>query len=100
MPADWKSIADLEDHFRRHGRTVGVRTVAQYAALSLTVIREGIPFQYRLGVRKRLGRYHVRRRLFVALQDDDQTILSLDRKTENYVRNLPDSTYGTERRPR
>jgi hypothetical protein len=97
MPADWKTIADLEDHFRRHGRTVGAHTAEQYAALALLVIREGVPFRYRLGSQDRFGRYHVRRRLFVALRDDGETILTLDRKSENYVRTLRDSTYSRER---
>jgi hypothetical protein len=97
MPADWKSITDLEDHFRRHGRAVGARNVKQYAELALMTIHEGVLFQYRLGSRRRLGRYHVRRRLFVALQDDGERILTLDRRSENYVRTLPDSTYSSER---
>jgi hypothetical protein len=100
MPAQWKTIADLEDHFRRHGRAVGARSVEQYAELALLTVREGVRFQYRLGARSRIGRYHVRRGLFVALQDDEETILTLDRKSENYVRTLPDSTYARERRPR
>lgn len=97
MPLAWRSIADLEDHFRRHGRAVGARGVEQYAELALLTIREGVLFQYRLGSRRRFGRYHVRRGLFVALQDDGETILTLDRRSENYVRTLPDSTYSRER---
>ncbi|HZO32869.1 MAG TPA: hypothetical protein VFH48_43560 [Chloroflexota bacterium] len=97
MPAEWKSIADLGDHFRRHGRAVGARDVEQYAELARLVIREDVPFQYRLGARRRFGRYYRRRGLFVALQEDGETILTLDRKSENYVRALPDSTYDTER---
>jgi len=97
MPADWKSIDDLEDHFRRHARAVGARTIEEYADLALLVIREGIFFRYRLGSHIRFGRYHVRRRLFVALQDDGETILTLDRRSENYVRTLRHSTYSHER---
>jgi len=100
MPASWKSTADLEDHFRRHRRAVGARSVEQYAELALLTIREGIVFHYRLGSRRRIGRYHIRRGLFVALQDDGETILTLDHKSENYVRNLPSSTYAAERRGR
>jgi hypothetical protein len=100
MPAQWTSVDDLEDHFRRHGREVGARSVEQYAEIALAVIRDGILFEYRLGARRRLGRYHIRRHLFVALQEDGETILSLDHKSENYVRTLPDSTYGTRRRSR
>jgi len=56
MPASWKSTADLEDHFRRHRRAVGARSVEQYAELALLTIREGIVFHYRLGSRRRIGR--------------------------------------------
>jgi hypothetical protein len=100
MPVAWKSQRDLEDHFRRHGRAVGAGTVDEYAELALLTVREGVQFRYRLGVRQRFGRYHLRRRLFVALEDDGETVLTLDRRSENYVRTLPDSTYGSERRRR
>jgi len=100
MAAAWKSIADLEDHVRRHGRAVGARSIEQYAELAVVTIRDGVLFHYRLGSRRRIGRYHVRRGLFVALQENGETILTLDRESENYVRTLPDSTYATERRPR
>src|SRR5690242_15486082 len=71
MSADWKTIDDLEDHFRRHGRAVGARTIGQYAELALLTVREDVRFQYRLGARRRVGRYHIRRGLFVALEEGE-----------------------------
>jgi hypothetical protein len=91
MP-DWKRPTDLEDHFRRHGREVGARTAAQYHALALRTIERGVRFtSLRTGV-LRIGYYDMRNHHFVVMEDEE-TIVSLSRRSENHVRTLARSTY-------
>jgi len=94
QPLEWDSRRSLEDHFRRHGAEVNARAVEQYLQFARTTIENGVRFTYRQTSRRRVGYYHRRSGRFVALKDDDATILSLSRRSENYVRTLPDSTYG------
>ena len=91
--ADWKSRDDLEDHFRRHGAEVGARDVAEYIRLANVTIRDGIRFTYRLTGTPRIGYYHPRSKRFVAMNEAG-LILSLSRRSENYVRAQARSTYG------
>lgn len=66
----------------------------EYLQLARTTIDTGTPFTFRTSARPRIGYYHLRSRRFVVLRDDGETILSLSRRSENHVRQLPDSTYG------
>jgi hypothetical protein len=90
----WNDQDSLADHFRRYGRQVGARTLAEFDALARQTIERGIRFTFRTTARHRIGYYDRRRHRLVILQDDDETIISLSRRNENYVRNLVDSTYG------
>ena len=91
MP-DWKKRGNLVDHFTRHGAEVGAQTVDQHHALALRTIERGVRFTFlRTGV-LRIGCYDARSRRFVVLEDDE-TILSLSRRSENHVRTLTRSTY-------
>jgi len=83
----------LRRHFRDHGRDVGARTMEDYLHVALLTIERGERFTFRQTARQRVGYYHRRTRRFVVVRDDDQTILSLYRCSENNVRTLPDSTY-------
>ena len=94
LPLEWDSRHSLEDHFRRHGREVNARTVEEYDRLARVTVQNGVRFTYRLTSRQRIGYYHRRSGRFVAMKDDGETILSLSRRNENYLRTLVDSTYG------
>ena len=91
--ADWKTRTAMEDHFRRHGKEFGARSVDDYARLADLTVREGTRFAYRMTGKLRIGYYHERSKRFVVL-DDEGKILSLSRRSVNYVRTQPGSTYG------
>lgn len=65
----------------------------RYVQLAQETIRHGTRFTFRQTSRHRVGYFHVRSHRLVILMDDEQTILSLSRRSVNYVRTLPDSTY-------
>ena len=44
--ANWKSVDDLEGHFRSHRRLLGVATVADYDASAQATIEAGAYFEY------------------------------------------------------
>ena len=88
--ADWKTRSTLEDHFRRHGKEVGARSVDDYARLADLKIPEGTRFTYRMTGKLRIGYYHERSKRFVVL-DDEGKLLSLSRRSVNYVRTQPGS---------
>jgi hypothetical protein len=90
---EWTSQAFLEDHFRRHGAEVGARSIDRYVRLAHETIRDGVRFTFRRTSVLRVAYYHVRSRRLVILSGDEDTILSLSRRSANYVRTLPDSTY-------
>jgi hypothetical protein len=92
--ADWKSRADLEDHFRRHGAEVNARDVAAYARLADETVERGIRFTFVRTGRLRIGYYHRRRGHFAAVDADSGETLSLSKESENYVRCLDGSTYS------
>lgn len=91
--AEWKSRDDVEDHFARHGAEVNARDVAAYARIADEVMARGARFGYRLTERRRVGYYERRRGYFVATDAVTGEVLSLSKRSENYVRALPDSTY-------
>ncbi|MDP8923148.1 MAG: hypothetical protein M3O34_09775 [Chloroflexota bacterium] len=94
--AGWRSRSELERHFRRHHRLLGVRSVAAYDASACETIDLGTYFEYRdleTG-EPRVGYYHRETRRFDGLTDDETTILTHFRCPEGYVRNnLRGSTY-------
>ena len=59
---------------------------------SETVAR-GVQFTYHLTGRPRIGYFDRRRGRFVAVDPLSDAILSLSKRSETYVRNLPNSTY-------
>lgn len=94
--ADWRSRGELERHFRRHHRLLGVTTVAVYDASARETIEGGTCFEYRDldSDDPCVGYYHPETRRFVGLSDDEVTILTHYRCPEGYVRNnLRGSTY-------
>jgi len=91
--SEWRTPEHLEDHFRRHGAEVGARTVADYARMASETVACGVRFTYHLTGRPRIGYFDRRRGRFVAVDPLSDAILSLSKRSENYVRNLPTSTY-------
>jgi hypothetical protein len=94
--AEWRSRADLEDHFRKHGARVGVRTVEEYEASSREVIDIGTYLEYRdreTGA-WRVGYYDRATERFVAVTGDELEIVSHFRADERYVSGLWRSTYA------
>ena len=94
--AEWQSPEHLSDHFRRHHRLLGVRTIAAYDASARAIIEVGTYFEYRDPdtAEPRVGYYEPATRRFTALSDDESTILTHFRCPERYVRDtLEGSTY-------
>ena len=87
--ADWRTRGELERHFRRHHRLLGVRSIAAYDASARETIDLGTYFEYRAleSGEPRIGYYHSQTRRFVGLTDDATTILTHFRCPEGYVRN-------------
>ncbi len=93
----WNDEHDsLLDHFNPYGAEVRARTPADFVRLAHETMRDGKRFAFRRGPRTRVGYFHRRTRRFAVLTADEAAILSLSTKSENHVRHLPDSTYGTE----
>ena len=90
----WRSQDFLDDHFRRHGAEVGARTLERYVEFAHETRRRGVRFTSRRSARSRVGYYHLKSHRLVILTGDEETVLSLSRRSTNYVRTLPDSTYG------
>ena len=67
--------------------------MADYARLADLTIRDGVRFTYRLSGKVRIGYYHPKSKRFVAMYAAGR-VLSLSRRSENYVRTQPASTYG------
>lgn len=93
MP-DWQSRGHLEDHFAKHGRGVGARTIAEYDSSARTTMRFGTIFSYedrKTGL-TRVGVYHRETALFTVVSDDDR-IVNHFRCDEEYIMDLPENTY-------
>ena len=95
--ADWRSEGYLQDHFRRHGRRLKLRTVAAYEASARETIEAGTYFEYRdLDTNTpRVGYYARATRRLTVLSYDESVILTHYRCSEQYVtETLPGSTYA------
>ena len=86
----------LADHFHRYGADVRARTSTDFLRLVHQTMRDSIRFTFRRGPRARVGYYHARTGRFVVLTGGENAILSLSKRSENHVRQLPDSTYGAK----
>lgn len=96
MPT-WPSTSYLREHFRKHHRLLGVRTVAEYDASARETVEFGTYFEYRdlESNELRVGYYHPETRRFTGLSDDEAIITTHLRCPESYVRNnLRGSTYA------
>ena len=91
----WNAEHDsLDYHFRKYGREIGAPTPDAYVRSAHETMRHGERFTFRRGPRTRVGYYHRRSRRFVVLTEREDRILSHSRKSENHVRQLPDSTFA------
>ena len=90
----WKSRGHLEDHFRRHRRLLGVRTVGEYDASARETMTVGTFFEYRTGARWRVGYYDRGTGRLTILTDDQAEIVTHYRCPERYVETLDGSTYA------
>jgi hypothetical protein len=75
---------------RRSEREPWIGTVR----LSHETLRDGVRFTFRRTSLLRVAYFHVRSQRLIVLTADEQTVLSLSRRSVNDVRALPDSTYG------
>jgi hypothetical protein len=98
----WADEDDLHGHFRKHAPKLGISNVADYDASARETIRLGVPFAYTYedpnipGISEpRLGYYDRLTNRFTAVTEDEIQLLSHFRpdRGEQYVRDLPDSTY-------
>ena len=93
--AVWRSPEHLADHFRRHGRRPGLRTIEAYDSSAAETIDLGTYFEYRdlKTDAPRVGYYDRVTQRFTALTDDGATILTHYRCPERHVSGLVGSTY-------
>ena len=99
LPADtarWWNDQDWK-HFLDHGREVGARTVVEYDRSARRTIRLGKRFTYvdpDYGV-QRVGYFTPSNGRFTALNSRETRILThfVPDSAEQYVRDLPESTY-------
>ena len=92
--ATWKTPEHLEDHYGRHRRELGTRSIEEYDASARETIAIGVRFTYRdrgTGER-RIGYFHRESSRMTALDLDD-FIHFYFRTDEAYVAELPGSTY-------
>ena len=93
MP-DWQSRRHLADHFAKHGRGVGARTVAEYDFSTRDTLARGNIFSYedrKTGL-TRVGDCHRETALLTVVSDDDW-IVNHFRCDEEYIMDLPENTY-------
>ena len=95
---EWQSPRHLADHFRKHGRRMGLRTVEEFDASARATIAKGTIFGYeddRTG-EWRIGCYDRATGRFTVVTSDDRFIVSHFASDESYVLLLTDSTYGEQ----
>ena len=93
--AQWRSPASLADHFAKHGPKLGLINEGEYDASGRETMRSGRRFTYedRGSGEPRVGYFDRRSGLLVALTADESTLLTHFATDDEYVRNLPASTY-------
>jgi hypothetical protein len=82
-------------HFRKHGAKLGSADEAEYDASARETIRTGRRFAYQdpASGQGRLGYFDRRSGLLTALTDDEAIIVTHFLTDEQYVRQLPGSTF-------
>lgn len=96
MP-EWQSRGHLEDHFAKHGREVGARTVEEYDSSARGLIHRDdviiFSYQDRVTGLTRVGIYDQHASVVTILRDDDRWIINHFRTDPSYLEELPWSTY-------
>ena len=90
----WRTESHLRDHFERHGRNLGCRTVEAYDASAQRTLAVGRYFEFQdddTG-ETRVGCYDAPGQLLVILTTDDE-IISHYSATLRYVLDRPYSNY-------
>jgi hypothetical protein len=92
--AEWRTRAHLEDHYHQHRGEFPGLTIEQYDASAQETITAGVELTYRDRITwlRRKGYYHRETARMTAL-DTDGFIHSHFRCGEDYVAELPGSTY-------
>jgi hypothetical protein len=92
--ADWQSARHLTDHFGRHGRKMGHRTIAEYDAAARAALNDGTYFEFvdPTTGEPRIGCFDRPTGHLVILNSDDE-IVSFYPTAERYVRRLPYNNY-------
>ena len=97
-PPRWPNPAKLRGHFNKHGARLGVHTIADYEQSTLATVRIGRRFLYDDpgSGEPRVGYYEPPANRFTGLTDDETEIVThfAPRRGEQYVRELPASTYA------
>jgi len=97
--AGWADPRDPHQHYRKHGGQLGITNADDFDASARKTIEDGRPFTYRdpSTGEDRTGYYDPITRRFTAVTDDpgedEQFIVTHFECDEQYVRDLPDSTY-------
>lgn len=91
----WINRRELQRHFAKHHRKLGLRRVDDYESSSLDTIRVGIRFEYvELTTGEwRWGYYDQPTRRFTAVTYDETEIVTHFPESEDRIRRLPASTY-------
>ncbi len=92
---EWESREHLDDHFADHGPEVGAGTLEDFDASAQRTVARGTIFSYedRGTGEPRIGHYDRATGLFAALNEDERIVTHF-RCVEEYVLELPRSTYG------
>jgi len=95
--AEWQSPKHLSDHFEKHGRAVGARTVEEYDASARAILARDdaivVSYEDRSTGLRRVGVYDESDALITVLSDDDRWIVNHFRARRSYLRRLLRSTY-------
>jgi len=92
--AEWQTEAHLIDHYERHRRGLGVRSIAEYDASAQETLVLGVRFTYRDRItgERRIGYFHRESSRLTALTVDG-LIVTHFRTDEAYVASQMQSTY-------
>lgn len=95
---EWQTRRYFEDHFRKHGRKIGARTIEEYDASARRTIEHGTIFSFEddTTAERRVGCYDRAASLLTILSDDDRWIVSHFPCDEGYLLDLTDTTYGED----
>ncbi len=95
---EWQSRKYVEDHFRKHGRKIGARTIEEYDASARRTIERGTIFSFEDDTtsERRVGCCDRVEGLLTILSDDDRWIVSHFPCDEEYLLDLINTTFGED----